>query len=125
MKSFSRADRVAGLIQRTVSEILLKEIKDPRLEMAVVSAVRMTGDLKIARVYFSITGGPDRAEAALAGFRSATGYIKRMLADQVELRYMPSLEFYYDESFDYGERIDNLLKSIHDSSGSDHTPPED
>ncbi len=125
MKSFSRADRVAGLIQRTVSEILLKDIKDPRLEMAVVSAVRMTADLKIARVYFSITGGPDRAEAALAGFRSATGYIKRMLADQVELRYMPSLEFYYDESFDYGERIDNLLKSIHDSSGPDHTPPEE
>ncbi len=126
MKGYSRADRVAGLIQRTLSEILLREVKDPRLEMAVITAVKVSPDLKNARIYFSVPGGEtERRQDAAEGFRSAGGFIKRYLGDRLDLRYMPELKFFYDESFDYGARIDKLLKSLEDGNGSDRGASEE
>ncbi len=112
MTPYSRADRVSGLIQETLSEILFKHVKDPRLKMATITHVKMTRDLKIARVYFSISGGAKKIQAATEGFKSAMGFVKRTLARRLDLRYMPQMEFYYDDSFDYGSHIDQILKSI-------------
>ena len=112
MNAYSRAERVGGLIRRTVSEILFKKVKDPRLEMATITHVKMTRDLKIARIYFVVPGGESKAASATEGFQSAAGYLKRALSGQLDLRYMPMLEFYYDESFDYGSNIEKLLNSI-------------
>lgn len=112
MTPYSRADRVAGLIQETLSEILFKHVKDPRLKMATITHVKMTRDLKIARVYFSISGGEEKIKAATQGFKSAMGFVKRTLARRLDLRYMPQMEFYYDDSFDYGSHIDQILNSI-------------
>ena len=112
MNAYSRAERVGGLIRQTVSEILLRQIKDPRLEMATITHVKMTRDLKIARLYFVVPGGGKKAAAATEGFQSAAGYLKRVLSSRLDLRYMPTLEFYYDDSFDYGSNIEKLLKSI-------------
>lgn len=124
MKSFSRADRVSNEIQKILAEILRKDIKDPRLEMATITGVEMTKDLRIARIYFAVTGGEDRIEKAQQGFQSAVGFIKRTLASELELRYMPDLKFFYDKSFDYGARIDALLKSINTENGKDQSTPE-
>ena len=112
MTSFSRADRVCGLIQEVLSNLLTKDIHDPRLQMATITNVKMSRDLKLARIYFSIYGGSSKAEAAAKGFESARGFIKRSLAPRLGLRYMPDLIFFYDESFDYGSHIDELLKRI-------------
>ncbi len=112
MNTYSRAERVGGLIQQAVSEILFKQVKDPRLEMATITHVKMTRDLKIARIYFVVPGGDQKAAAATEGFQSAAGYLKRALSGRLDLRYMPQLEFYYDDSFDYGSNIEKLLKSI-------------
>ena len=112
MTSFSRADRISGLIQKTLSEILQKRVKDPRLEMVTITAVRMTRDLRLARIYFSTPGGEERQQAALLGFESALGFVKRTLARELGLRYMPDIQFFYDETFDYGASIENLLKRI-------------
>ena len=116
MSNFSRAQRVGGLIQQTVSEILFRQIKDPRLEMATITHVKMTRDLKIARIYFVVPGGEQKAKDANEGFQSAAGYLKRALSSRLDLRYMPKLEFYYDDSFDYGSSIEKLLKSIRTES---------
>ena len=67
---------------------------------------------RIARVYFSSPGGSKKIEAARQGFKSALGFVKAALGRKLGLRYMPELEFYYDESFDYGAHIENLLDSI-------------
>ncbi len=117
MKPFSRAERVSGMILKKLSSLLQKGIKDPRLETVVITGVKMTQDLRIARIYFMSSGGLEtnskkNREEAVNGFKSALGYIKRSLAGSLGLRYMPDLEFYYDESFDYGSRIDSLLKDI-------------
>lgn len=124
MKSFTRSDRVGGEIQKILSEILRKDIKDPRLEMATITGVEVTKDLRIARIFFTVSGEADRVERAQQGFQSAVGFIKRTLASELGLRYMPDLKFFYDDSFDYGARIDALLKSIDTDHGTDNPPPE-
>ncbi len=124
MTLFSRADRVAGQIQKILSEILIKDIKDPRLDMATITGVKMSRDLKLARIYFTISGSNKSAEDASKGFKSAAGYLKRTLASQLGLRYMPDLAFFYDESFDYGAKIDTLLKTLKNDDGPDNSIPE-
>ncbi len=117
MTGYSRADRVGGLIQQILSDLLRRDISDPRLQLATITRVTVTKDLRLARIYFATAGGKASSEDTAQGFRSAAGFIKRRLGPQLGLRYMPELEFFYDESFDHGARIDQLLKSI--ASGSD------
>lgn len=124
MTLFSRADRVAGQIQKILSEILIRDIKDPRLDMATITGVKMSRDLKLARIYFTISGGSKSVEDASKGFKSATGYLKRTLASRLGLRYMPDLAFFYDESFDYGDKIETLLKTLKNDDGPDNSTPE-
>jgi len=120
MIPFSRADRVGGLIQEVLSELLKTKIHDPRLAMATISSVKMSRDLKLARIYFTIYGDDHKSEAAVKGFESARGFIKRNLARRLGLRYMPDLKFFYDESFDYGSHIEQLLGKITTDNGPDH-----
>jgi ribosome-binding factor A len=121
MKPFARSDRVSGQIQKVLSEILLKKVKDPRLENASITGVRMSRDLRIARIYFVTSGNKKNIEEALEGFKSAIGYVKRTLARQLGLRYMPDLKFFYDESFDYGSHIDKVLKAVKADNGPNNT----
>jgi len=121
MKPFARSERVSGQIQKLLSELLHKSIHDPRLEMVTITGVRMTRDLKIAKVYFTSPGGVSNVKRVSEGFNSSRGYIKRMLASRLGLRYMPDLQFYYDESFDYGDKIEKLLQSVKIES---HTPAD-
>jgi ribosome-binding factor A len=121
MKPFARSDRVSGQIQKILSEILLKKIKDPRLKNASITDVKLSRDLRIARVYFVISGNKKNIEEALEGFKSALGYVKRTVARQLGLRYMPDLKFFYDESFDYGSHIDSVLKALKTDNGPNHT----
>jgi ribosome-binding factor A len=122
MRAYPRAERVGGLIQQILSDLLHRGINDPRLQMATITRVTVTQDLRLARIYFATAGGKASSEDTAQGFRSAVGFIKRRLGPQLGLRYMPELEFFYDESFDHSARIDQLLKSIAPSSdGSDHS----
>lgn len=121
MTSFTRADRVSGLIQEVLAELLKKKIRDPRLAMATITGVNMSSDLKLARIYFTIYGGSEKSEAARRGFESARGFIKRSLAGRLGLRYMPDLKFFHDESFEYGSRIDKLLEKIATDNEPDHS----
>lgn len=120
MISFSRADRVSGLIQEVLSDILKKDIADPRLRMATITGVKMSADLKLASIYYTTSGDKESINAAAQAFTRAHGYIKKKLAQQLELRYMPQLRFFYDESFDYGSRIEKLLKTVSKDNGTNH-----
>jgi ribosome-binding factor A len=120
MTSFSRADRVSGLIQETLSDLIKKSIHDPRLQMITITKVKMSADLKLARIYFAIYGDDKKSEDAAKGFESARGFIKRILAPKLGLRYMPDLQFFYDDSFEYGSHIDQLLDKIKTANGPDH-----
>jgi ribosome-binding factor A len=112
MRPFSRSDRVGGLIKQVMAELLNRHISDPRLTGATITGVEMSRDLRLAKIYFATPGGKDAAKEAVKGFERARGFVKRELAQRLTLRYMPDLQFYYDESLDYGARIEKLLKAV-------------
>ena len=120
MIPFARSDRVSGLIQKALSEILKRDIGDPRLKMATITEVEVTRDLKLARIYFTTPGDKRKKDAAIKGFSSARGFIKRVLANEIDLKYMPDIKFIYDNSLEYGEHIDELIKSTKIKNGPDH-----
>lgn len=111
-RSFSRAERVGGQVLKVLAGLLQNGINDPRLAQTTITGVTVSRDLRIAKVYFSTHGGADDEQSVIAGFESAKGFIKRELARELGLRYMPDLKFFYDASFDYGARINRVLKSI-------------
>ncbi len=112
MKSYLRADKVGKTIQRRVSEIVQNEVRDPRFEMVTVTGVDVSPDLSVAQIYYITGGGEKNRQEARAGFQSAAGFIKKTLAANIRLKYMPEIRFCYDESIDYGERIDRLLEKL-------------
>lgn len=121
MTSFNRAKRVSGHIHKALTDILRRDIKDPRISMVTITRVKMTNDLRIARIYFALTGSKKTIEEAQEGFNSARGYLKRTLAQQLGLRYMPDIEFFYDDSFDYASQINELLRSLKKDDETNHT----
>ncbi|PIP37091.1 MAG: ribosome-binding factor A [Desulfobacterales bacterium CG07_land_8_20_14_0_80_52_14] len=128
MKPFRRADRVAAQIQKILSEILQKEIQDPRLKMVTITRVKLTSDLKFARIYFASISGEERKVTIAAGFKDASGYIKRALSGRLGLRYMPDLQFFYDESYDHASKIFRILKALETDNGdhgTDHRQTEE
>lgn len=113
-----RADRVGGLIQRELSNLLLTKIKDPRLNMVTITWVKITDDLRSARVFVSVVEGKERMESVLAGFNSAAGFLKSELSRRLGLRYTPTLKFIFDESFDRAASLNRLLKTLDDETRS-------
>lgn len=125
LKPFARADRVGGLIHEALSELLQKSINDPRLDSVSLTGVKMSPDLKLARVYFVVSANVSSKEDALAGFAKAKGFIKYTLAQNLKLRYMPELQFHYDDSIDYGFHMDSVLKKIKNEYSANNKPAED
>lgn len=107
-----RTVQVGGLLQREISELLVRKIKDPRLDMVTITGVEVSPDLKLARVYFSRFGNSEELRQGLEGLQSAVGFIKRELGQRLKLRHVPDLEFVHDTSFEYGDRIETLLKTV-------------
>ncbi len=125
MTGFARADRVGHLIREILAELLRRDISDPRLQAATITDVTVTRDLRTARVYFAAAGGPQAADETARGFRRAAGFLKRSLGPRLGLRYMPELEFFYDDSFDRGARIDRLLREVRPAGDGDDSPDDD
>jgi ribosome-binding factor A len=103
---------VGGLIQRELSNLLATKIKDPRLTMVTVTRVKITEDLRSARIFVSVVEGKERMESVLTGLKSASGFLKSELSRRLGLRYTPALTFTYDESFDRGDYLNRLLKTL-------------
>ncbi len=105
-----RPERVAELVLRELSEMLLRDLKDPRLRGVTLTEVRMTDDLRHGRVFFSHLEGASRSKQVIIGFQSAAGFIRKKLGRELGLRYAPEFEFEYDPSIEHGSRIEALLR---------------
>jgi ribosome-binding factor A len=103
-----RPERVAHLLQAELATLLLRELHDPRLQDVHVTAVRMTPDLRSARVYVR-TLAPEDAPGALAAFARATPFIRSKLGRALQLRYVPELRFEYDTLIDSAARMEAAL----------------
>ena len=110
MASHFRTDRVGMEIKREVNEILQKKVRDPRVQGVTITDVQMLGDLSMAKVYYSIMS--DLAQKAQTGLEKATGTIKRELGRNLKLYKIPDLTFVKDESIEYGNKIDEMLRNL-------------
>lgn len=107
-----RQRRVAQQIHRELGQLLMREARDPRLSAVTITEVRVTPDLLLARIYFSVLGDVEAKKEAQAGLERAGGFLRTQLAERLRLRFVPDLSFLLDESADYGQRIDELLDQI-------------
>jgi ribosome-binding factor A len=121
MTTFKRADRVADLIQCEISDILLKQVRDPRISALTITGVKVTDDLRLAKIYFVELAQDTIHAETVAGLEKATGFLKRELAKRLQLRCVPDLIFRADASFAYGNRIERLLAEIKQEGTGDDT----
>ncbi len=112
MGSFKRADRVADRIKEEIADLLLRQVRDPRIGSVTITGAKVSDDLRSARVYFVELGKDTCSDEVQAGLRKATGFLRRELGHRLQLRHVPELFFTYDPSFAYGSRIDTLLMEI-------------
>ena len=106
-----RQARVGDLLKQTIAEMILRRVKDPRVEGITITGVDVSVDLKNARIFFCLMD-TSRKDEALDGLKSATGFLRHELKKELSLRAVPSLFFSFDESFDYGSKIDGILETI-------------
>jgi ribosome-binding factor A len=107
-----RPARVGELLQAEMADLLLRHLKDPRLQMATVSRVDVTPDLRHACVYLSHPGSEAEQQAMLEGFLHASGFIRSQIGKHLRLRYAPQLTFKLDIAIAYGVRISRLLQEL-------------
>lgn len=119
-QTFERNQRLEGEIRAVLSDLLRLEVKDPRLADVTVSVVRLSADRSSARVYFSVIGEAERERQAGDGFKAAAPFMRRELGRRMRLRSVPSLEFFRDSSYEYGDRMERLFEQLH----VDHPPTE-
>ena len=105
-------ERINSNIQREISYIVSNEVKNPNIKFITITACDVTSDLSYAKVYFTTLND---VKETLNALKSAKGYIRKTLADRIELRHIPELEFIYDKSIEYGKSIEEKIKEIHDN----------
>ncbi len=110
--SYKRSDRVADLIRRELSELLRREVKDPRIGFVTVMRVTLSPDLRHAKVYVSVLGEAGEKEQALQGLESSRGFLRGQLGRRLRLRVVPELKFQLDESAAYSDHINRLLAEL-------------
>jgi ribosome-binding factor A len=112
MVSEARAKRIGDRIQEELSEILQREVADPRLSMITVTAVDVDRELAYATIYLTAMGGDQRRQEVLDALEGAQGYLRREMAGRIQLRTFPRLRFRWDFSQTRGARIDELLDML-------------
>jgi ribosome-binding factor A len=112
MLAGKRSHRVGDQLLREISDLLLRKVKDPRISGVTLTDVRMTKDLRHAYVYYSIFAHEEKKKQAQAGFESAKGFIRKEIGERLHLRYVPDIQFRYDKSLEYGQKMERLLEKI-------------
>lgn len=112
MPSGVRLQRIADRIRLELSEMLIKELSDPRLHQIYLTDVKIDRELAYADIYVSAIEGVSRSKEVLAGLESASGFIRRTLASRVELRAFPRLRFHWDMTPENADHIEKLLAEL-------------
>ncbi|NJD11035.1 MAG: 30S ribosome-binding factor RbfA [Gemmatimonadetes bacterium] len=119
-----RVSRLNEQLRREISEIVRQHLRDPRIGPVTVTAVRVTPDLDLARVYVTAPDEPARPAETLAGLRAAANHIRGELGHRLRLRHIPELRFQLDESLAHARRIEQLLAQVR-AAGQPAAPSED
>ena len=109
---YKRADRVGELIRQEVSNILLKEVKDPRIGFVTLTRVKVTDDMRSAQVYFGVLDRTAHVEEIEKGLEAAESFVHRLLVKRLRIKTVPRLNFHFDRNLDYSFHISEILKDL-------------
>ncbi len=109
MANLQRQRRISDQIQRTLSELIRDELKDPRVGMITLTEVQVSPDLAHAKVYFTMLGDDAARAQTKIGLSRASGFLRSMLGRQIKIHNTPELHFFYDSSVESGVRISRLI----------------
>ena len=112
MPSGTRLQRIADRIRQELSEMLIREISDPRLKQIYITDVKVDKDLAYADIFVSAVEGVSRSKEVLAGLESASGFVRRTLASRVDLRAFPRLRFHWDMTPENADHIEKILAEL-------------
>jgi len=107
-----KIDRIASNLVKEVSYILMTEVKDKDIKFVTITDCKLTNDLSYAKLYYTVLDDSRKEETAKA-LKNARGFVRSKLYDRVDIRYIPELDFVYDESIAYGKNIENIIEEIH------------
>jgi ribosome-binding factor A len=111
-KDTRRIDRLGDLIKEEISNLLIRQIRDPRIGMLTITDVEVSRDLRTAKVFYTVSGDDNARREAQRGLESAVGFIRSAVAHNLTIRRMPELTFVFDTSLDYGQKIDRILEEL-------------
>lgn len=112
MPSGIRLQRIADRIRQELSEMLIREISDPRLQLIYITDVKVDKELAFADIFVSAVEGVSRSKDVLAGLESASGFIRRTLASRIDLRAFPRLRFHWDMTPENADHIEKILAEL-------------
>jgi ribosome-binding factor A len=112
-----RTERVASLIKQEIAGILIKDFNEPGLGFTTVTEVSVSGDLRIAKVYFSVFGDEKLKERTMATLEAEKGRMRGIIGSRMRLRFVPELQFFLDGTMDRVDRINQLINKIHKDQG--------
>lgn len=112
-----RLQRLNGLLRQELAELILREVKDPRVsELVTITSVDVSPDLKLANVYISVIGKADEKARSLAGLNAAAAFLRYELSNRITIRRVPSLTFVLDESIEEATHILEIMEGLTSSS---------
>jgi ribosome-binding factor A len=114
MATHSRSDRVGHVVQQKLAQLFARGLKDPRVGLVTITGVKMSPDLREARVYWTVHGEISVRKETARGIQAARGWLRREVGATLGLRVVPELHFTYDEAIDRGDRIEQLLREVHE-----------
>lgn len=112
----ARIEKVNQQLKREVSEIIQRELQDPRLQFVTITAADVSRDLRSARVYFTVLGNTQQTQTAQRAMQGVRGIIRKYIGQRMNMRYTPELFFIYDNSVEISARLESTLKEIENES---------
>lgn len=118
MTVHSRPERVGQEIQAAVASIVSRgQLRDPRIGFITITGVKVSPDLRVAKVFYSMIGTEEQRAETERGLEAAKGFIRREVCARVKLRVSPEIYFAFDESIQEGDKIDRLLREVKEKEG--------
>lgn len=113
----SRVEKIQEELQHQISKIVHQELNDPRIGFVTITRVEVTPDLREARVFFTMMGTEESLNASVKGLNRSSGFVRRLIAQRIRMKFTPQINFIYDDSLKRQVRIDNIIEKIHKEEG--------
>lgn len=107
-----KRERMEKILEREISNIIFQDVKNEKIRFVTITKVSLTNDLSLATVYYTVYGNDEQVNASIEALNEAKGFIRSVLSKRIEVKKTPDLKFKYDESFEQGNKIEEILKNL-------------